>query len=101
LTHSEISWTLPEKVREVDLIGRKACAKIESISQNVKIFEGTNEGRSLNIKENNTLGDELRHFVDAAKNNSVVSNNGKIGAKTVELVEATRKSLVERKTIIL
>ena len=101
LTHSEISWTLPEKIREVDLIGRKACAKIDAISQNVKIFEGTNEGRNLNIKENNTLGDELRHFIDAVKNNSVVSNDGKIGAKTVELVEATRKSLDQRKTIIL
>ena len=101
MTHSEISWTLPKKVREVDVIGSKACAKIQAVSQKVTVFEGSNEGRKLNIKENNTLGDELRHFVDAVKNKSIVSNNGQIGAKTVELVETTRKSLEQRKTIIL
>jgi predicted dehydrogenase len=101
MTHSEISWTLPEKVREVDLIGSKACAKIQTVSQKVTVFEGSNEGRKLNIKENNTLGDELRHFVDAVKNGTIVSNDGQIGAKTVELVEATRKSLEQGKTIIL
>ncbi len=101
MAHSEISWTLPEKVREVDLIGSKACAKIQAVSQKVTLFEGSNEGRKLDIKENNTLHDELRYFVDAVKNNSIVSNDGEIGAKTVELVEATRKSLEQRKTIVL
>jgi predicted dehydrogenase len=101
ITHSEISWTLPEKVREVDLIGSKACAKIQAVAQKIKIFEGSNEGRELNLKENNTLGDELRSFIDAVKNNSNLSNDGIIGAKTVELVEATRKSLEIKKTITL
>jgi len=101
MTHSEISWTLPEKVRQVDLIGQKACAKIQAISQEVTIFENSNEGKKLNIADNNTLGDELRYFVDAVKSGSNVTNNGEIGAKIVELVEATRKSLKTGKTITL
>ena len=101
LTHSEISWTLPEKVREVDIIGSKACAKIQAVTQKVTVFEGSNEGRKLNIKENNTLGDELKHFINAVKNNLIVSNDGEVGAKTVELIEATRKSLDLEKTITL
>jgi predicted dehydrogenase len=101
ITHSEISWTLPEKVRQVDVIGQKACAKIQAISQEVKIFENSNEGKKLDITANNTLGDELRYFVDAVKNESTVSNDGEIGAKIVELVEATRKSLKIGKTITL
>ena len=101
MTHSEISWTLPEKVREVDIIGSKACAKVQAVSQKVSVFEESNEGRKLNIKENNTLGNELRFFIEAIKNNLIVSNDGKIGAKTVELVEATRKSLDTKKTITL
>ena len=101
MTHSEISWTLPEKVREVDIIGQKAAAKIQAVSQKVAVFEGSNEGRELDIQENNTLGDELRHFIDAVKNGKTVTNDGEIGAKTVELVEATRKSLEQGKTIIL
>ena len=101
MTYSEISWTLPEKVRQVDLIGQKACAKIQAISQEVTIFENSNEGKKLNISANNTLGDELRYFVDAVKSGSNVTNNGEIGAKIVELVEATRKSLKNGKTITL
>ena len=101
MTHSEISWTLPEKVRQVDVIGQKACAKIQAISQEVIIFENSNEGKKLNINANNTLCDELKHFVDAVKNKSDVTNNGEIGAKIVELVEATRKSLKIGKTITL
>ena len=101
ITHSEISWTLPEKLRQVDVIGSKACAKIQAVAQKVTLFEGSNEGRNLDIKENNTLGDELNYFINAVKNNKIVSNDGKVGARTVELVEATRKSLEQGKTIIL
>jgi predicted dehydrogenase len=101
MTHSEISWTLPEKVREVDVIGSKACAKIQAVSQKAIIFEGSNDGKILDIKENNTLGDELRCFIDAIKNNSKLTNDGEIGAKTVELVQVTRKSLETNETITL
>jgi predicted dehydrogenase len=101
ITHSEISWTLPEKVREVDVIGSKACAKIQAVTQKATIFKGSNEGSPIKIKENNTLGDELRCFTDAIKNNTIISNDGETGAKTVELVEATRKSLESNKTISL
>jgi UDP-N-acetylglucosamine 3-dehydrogenase len=101
MAHTEISWTLPEKVREVDVIGRKACAKIQAISQEVTVFEESNDGKKLDIKPNNTLGDELKHFIDAVKKGSIVTNDGEIGAKTVELIEATHKSLETGKTISL
>ena len=101
ITHSEISWTLPEKVRQVDLIGSNACAKIKAVDQKVTVFENSNDGRKIPIKSNNTLGDELKCFLDAVKKGTTVSNDGKIGAKTVELVEATRKSLNQNKTIVL
>jgi len=101
ITHSEISWTLPEKVRQVDLIGEKATAKIQAVSQKVNIFEGANEGRKLDIIENNTLGDELRNFINAIKEKKILSNDGEVGAKTVELVEVTRKSQELKKAIVL
>lgn len=91
----------PERVREIDIIGSKATAKIQAITQEITIFEGSNEGKKLTITENNTLGDELRHFIDALKNKTTLSNNGEIGAKTVELIEKTKKSQKLGKTIIL
>lgn len=101
ITHSEISWTLPEKVREVDIVGSKACAKIQAVTQEVTVFEKSNKGKQLNIKPNNTLGDELKHFINAVEKKSIIPNDGIIGAKTVELVEATKKSLELNKTIIV
>lgn len=101
MTHSEISWTLPEKVREVDIIGSKACAKIQAVTQEITVFEKTNEGKKLDVKPNNTLGEELKHFIKAIETNSDLPNNGLVGAKTVQLIEATRESLEQNKTIIL
>jgi predicted dehydrogenase len=101
MTHSEISWTLPEKVRQVDVIGSKATAKIQAVSQNITVFEQSNDGKKLDIKENNTLGDELKQFINAVVKGEVVTNAGEVGAKTVELVEAARKSLESNNTILL
>ena len=101
MTHFEISWTLPEKVREVDVIGSDAAAKIQAVSQEVTVFKGSNKGESLDIKSNNTLGDELKSFVNAVENKSKISNDGFVGAKTVELIEKTKESLKRDKTVIL
>jgi len=101
ITHSEISWTLPEKVRQVDVIGSKACAKIKAVEQKVTLFQGSNEGKELTITGNNTLGDELKHFINAVKTNSDVTNDGLIGAKTVGLMVKTAESLQKNKTIKL
>lgn len=99
LTHTEISWTLPEKTRNIDVIGRKATAKIQALPQTVEVFEKSNEGKQLDIKPNNTLGDELKNFIKSVKNGKKPTNNGAVGAKTVELMVKTRKSLETGKTI--
>jgi predicted dehydrogenase len=101
MTHSEISWTLPEKVRQVDVIGSKATAKIKAVEQKVSLFEKSNDAKELLIKENNTLGDELKAFIEAVKQNKKLRNDGLTGAKTVELIKATKKSLESGKTVSL
>jgi UDP-N-acetylglucosamine 3-dehydrogenase len=101
MSYTEISWTLPVRVREIAIIGRKASAKIRAITQELIVYEKSNDGRKIDIKPNNTLGDELKNFINAIKKGSKLSNNGEIGAKTVELVEATSKSLKLGKSIKL
>ena len=46
-------------------------------------------------------GDELKAFIDAVKQVKSLSNDGTIGAKTVELVKATKESLETGKTVSL
>jgi len=99
MTHTEISWTLPEKVREVDVLGRNATAKIQALPQTVEVFEKSNEGKMLDIKANNTLGDELKGFINAVKTGETLVNNGLVGAKTVELMVKTREALQTGKTV--
>jgi len=99
LTHTEISWTLPEKVRKIDVIGRNATAKIMATKQTVEVFEKSNEAKKIDIKPNNTLKDELNSFIDAVKKGKKLTNDGFVGAKTVELMNKTRESLEKNTTI--
>ena len=41
-------------------------------TNSVTIFKNTNEGKKLDIKPNNTLGDELQHFIDAINKDKIV-----------------------------
>lgn len=101
LTHTETSWTLPEKSRQIDVVGRSHCLKIDCLNQKVKIFyEGKLKGE-LSVQPNNTLHDELVHFLDAIGKGSFLSNDGETGAKVVELLEQSRKSLEKGKTIVI
>jgi len=101
MTHTETSWTLPEKTRQIDVVGKSHCLKIDCMNQKVKIFyEGKIKGE-LPVQPNNTLYDELIHFLDAIEQGSFLSNDGETGAKVVELLEKSRESLEKGKTIKL
>lgn len=96
--HTEVSWLLPGKVRELYVIGSKRSANIECLSQKVIVFEDGKE-KDLNITTNNTIGSELSHFLDSIKRGSKLSNDGEIGTKTLQLIEAAKESLKKGKTI--
>jgi len=103
VAHVELSWLLPEKTREVCVMGSKRFASIDCLSQGVKVFEN-NGFRDVYVKRNNTIEEELEHFVYCVQNNSVVNNSylnensGLLGAHVVRLLEIARKSVEEEKT---
>jgi len=101
MTHTETSWTLPEKSRIIDIVGRDECLKIDCLNQKVKIFNNGKLQGELPITPNNTLRDEILHFLEAFEKGSVVSNDGLAGAKVVEALEYSRKSLEKKKTVTL
>lgn len=102
MAHIELSWLCPGKVREVSVIGSERFAKIDCIAQKVKVFD---DGRLYDfpVQKNNTIKDELEHFVSCIQNNDsnnhyLNHNSGRIGANVVRLLEATRKSIEEERT---
>jgi len=103
MAHIELSWILPGKIREITIVGSERIAKIDCLTQEVIVFEGDNS-YSLDVESNNTIEAELRHFKESIQNNGlsnnfIVQNSGLIGAKVVRLLEATKKSLEEERTI--
>jgi predicted dehydrogenase len=91
----ELSWLTPKKVRELVLVGSKASAFVECVKQEVKIYQNeTNEMKTLNIKPNNTIRTELKHFLERVNNRKKSIASGEIGAEIIRLVEETRNVMV-------
>jgi len=103
MAHIEMSWLSPGKTREVNVIGSNGCAKIDCLSQDVKVFEN-NCFHDVYVERNNTIEDELMHFIHCIQNNGVVNHtylnesNGLLGAHIVRLLEIARKSIEEERT---
>jgi predicted dehydrogenase len=92
----ELSWLTPKKVRELVLVGSKASAFVECVKQEVKIYQNeTNEMKTLNIKPNNTIRTELKHFLECVNNRKKSIASGEIGAEIIRLVEETRNVMVK------
>ncbi|GAI79577.1 unnamed protein product [marine sediment metagenome] len=63
------------------------------------IREGLKE-TPLPVDRNNTLQDELSHFLDCVRDNSLSVSDGVVGYHTIELLEAAEKSLKEKRVIM-
>jgi len=90
--HIEISWLEPGKVRTVTIIGSERQAVIECLSQKVRVYESGYD-YELDIERNNTLKDELIHFVNCINNHALATNSGEVGVKTVRMIEKAMESM--------
>jgi len=101
MANIELSWLQPGKVRNTDLIASEFCASVDCLSQKVEI-KSTNgeETKLLDVKKNNTLYDEIHHFINSILNNHNFRNSAAVvGVKNVEVLESLKKSLVEGRTV--
>jgi UDP-N-acetylglucosamine 3-dehydrogenase len=100
MAHIELSWLQPGKARHVSIIGSERSANIDCLSQNVQICENSGGGMfSLNMPCNNTLLDEVNHFVESVQTGKNSNNLGSVGAKNVTVLENLKKSLEEERTM--
>ena len=101
--HLELSWLLPEKTREVYIVGSKRSAKIDCLVQDIKAFEN-GHFFDIPVKRNNTIQAELEHFIDCIKNNNdgnhnyLIQNGGLVGANVVKLLEVAKRSVESGRT---
>ncbi|MFA4982709.1 MAG: Gfo/Idh/MocA family oxidoreductase [Candidatus Micrarchaeia archaeon] len=101
--YSELSWLLPEKKREIFVVGERACARADVISQKVVAQEVMNdeanrEGKlkgifEVPVAQNNALSEELESFVsDCKAGNPSPINSGEIGLAAVQSLFSCRKA---------
>ncbi|MDH3364866.1 MAG: Gfo/Idh/MocA family oxidoreductase [Thermoplasmata archaeon] len=96
---ANISWLVPIKTRQIMLAGETRSALIDAVSQEVTVYE-SGYTYKLGIERNNTIRDELLHFVKSISDpETETKNSGTIGVKTVELIEAAKQSIVEKKAV--
>ncbi len=106
LAHIEVSWLHPEKIREVQIMGSNAFAKIDCGTQKISAYEN-GEFFDMPVERSNTINLELSHFVHCIREGCTSNetflnkNNGLVGANVVRLLELSRKAMENGRTEIV
>ena len=96
---ANISWLVPRKTRQIMLVGEARSAMIDAVSQEVMVYE-SGYTYKLGIERNNTIRDELLHFLKSIDDPATETrNSGSVGVRTVELIEAAKRSIAEKISI--
>lgn len=96
---ANVSWLVPRKTRQIVLVGENRTAIIDAVAQEVTVYE-SGYTYKLHVERNNTIRDELVHFVKSFSDPATETrNSGSVGVKTVELIEAAKKSIAEKRAV--
>lgn len=99
----ELSWLDVEKRRDVSVIGSDGGARLDCLEQRL-ILQQKEGAHPVFVLPNNTLKEEILHFINCIKQNSQLEPSlniasGALGARVVRLLEASKRSLEEDRTV--
>jgi predicted dehydrogenase len=99
IAHVNLSWLVPKKTREVLIVGEHRTADVGAVSQDVVIHE-SGYTYKLGIERNNTIRDELVHFIQSTGDPTTeTKNSGSVGMKVIEMIEASIESMREDRVV--
>jgi len=94
-----LSWVHPgEKERVVFVTGSDGQIRLDALSQRLSIIK-ENRIYEVPIEPNNTILEEINTFADCILNDNPLPSSGLIGAMTVMVLEALRRSIEERRSV--
>lgn len=98
LAQIDLSWVTPGKTREIVAVGSKGSVRVDTLAQRTVLHV---DGADIDVSRpaNNTIRDELLHFVDCAKDGRPAVNGNLVGARVVSLIEHTIKSSRTGRTV--
>lgn len=99
----ELSWLDMEKHRDVSVVGSDGAARLDCIDQRL-ILQRKGGAEPVLVLPNNTLREEVLHFASCIEHNPSPEPyqniaSGTLGASVVRLLEASKRSLEEDRTI--
>jgi len=99
ISMANVSWLVPKKTRQVFIAGEARSALVDAVAQKILVYE-SGYTKDILINPNNTIRDEIVHFVSSFSSPlTETKNSGSVGVKTVELIEAAKRSMAEKKSI--
>ena len=94
----QLSWVTPVKKRELKILTEKKYIIADAASQSIEIIDKLNViNKPMNKPEiipNNTIQDELRHFIECINIGNITHADGKVGAKIVKILEDLKENLI-------
>jgi predicted transcriptional regulator len=93
--HIELSWLHPRKVREASIVGSEGALIVDCLHQRLTLHSAGST-TEVPVEANNTIESEISWFIDCVGRRSLDVESGLIGARTIEVLEAMRKSMWER-----
>lgn len=102
-TNIEVSWLDGEKSRDVTVIGSEGTARLECLEQKGVLIKGGSTTQ-IPIDSSNTLREEIVQFVDCnlrSRRKETYTNpaDGIVGAQVVRLLEASKESMNQDRTV--
>ena len=99
----ELSWLDLEKRRDVTVVGSDALARLDCLDQKL-VLQKPDKTEAISPAPSNTLQEEIIHFAECVEkdSNSKVCTNqsdGMLGASVVRLLETSKQSLREERTV--
>jgi predicted dehydrogenase len=96
----ELSWLHPGKTRELTIMGSERAAIVDCLGQRIRVFEDNlGHNYEIDVPENNTIYDEVSHFVTSIRDESNHKNPGQVGANLVSVLESLQKSSREERPV--
>jgi UDP-N-acetylglucosamine 3-dehydrogenase len=71
---ANISWLVPRKIRQIEIVGESRSALIDAVAQEVTVYE-SGYTYKLGIERNNTIRDELVHFLKSISDPQTETKN--------------------------
>ncbi len=92
-----LSWIQPGiRERIVMVTGTEATMSIDTLSQDIKVFN-SGEEKAVPVIKNNTIKSMVTHFVDCIYGADNPKNSSLVGAMTVNVLSSARRSLNEKR----